>query len=126
MRNPSQLIRAIILKSELLQKRQGLILGQRPGLSGVRCLKGSLSRLRRRLSCFIWGMMRPLKSPLQMLAPTLTATPAEANFATSNGEALHLLDGTFGVRLAYELDEAAVLAYRDLDLLSGVSAQFKP
>ena len=56
-----------------------------------------------------------------MKVRTLATAPAETDAAAANGEALHLLDGILGVGLANELDEAAVLAHRDLDLQRDVS-----
>jgi hypothetical protein len=47
---------------------------------------------------------------------TLTTAPAKADTAASNGETLHLLNRTFGIGLADELDKTAMLADRDFDL----------
>lgn len=46
----------------------------------------------------------------------MATTPAEANLAAADREALHFLDGAFGICLTNELDKATVLANGDLHL----------
>jgi hypothetical protein len=47
---------------------------------------------------------------------TLRTTPAQPDPTTSYGEALHPLNGSLGVNLSNELDEATAFTGRDLDL----------
>ena len=56
-----------------------------------------------------------------MRVQTLATAPTETDTTAANGETLHLLDGVLSIGLANELDEAAVLAHRDLDLQRDVS-----
>lgn len=53
MRDSSELVGAIVLKSELLKKCQSLVLRQRARLGGVRRLKRRLGCLRRCLCRFV-------------------------------------------------------------------------
>ena len=49
----------------------------------------------------------------------MTPTPAQADFASGDGEPMHVLDGILCVRLVHKLNEPAILPGRDFDIMNG-------
>ena len=75
----------------------------------------SLRSLGGSLSSFVYAKVSQFPSQFRS-SLTLAASPTQPNSAASDGKALHLFDCPLSIRLADELDEAAVLPSRNLDL----------
>ena len=64
----------------------------------------------------LYAKVSQLSAQLRSVSLTLTASPAQPNPTTSNGETLHLFDRSLSVRLTDKLNEATIFPGRNLDL----------